>query len=480
MVSSRWRVALLAAVFLGGASSLWAQSGTNPNAAYVYPGGGRRGTTFDVVVGGQHMGPPDARNGLDYEVVIEGSRIQDVAKVFVSGGGIKAEVVSWYRPMNQGESVRIGIQTMAKIEDVEKKEGRKISTEEAHKLLGITAEHLEEQKKYNKRDSDPRRQPNPQLEEELTVRITIAPDAEIGPRELRVLTATGLSNPRWFYVGQWPEVREQEPNDIEPHPSVNVQLPAVINGQVMPGDGDRFAFEAKKGMKLVAHCAAREVIPYIADGVPGWFQAILHLYDDKGVEVAYADSLGFRHDPVLFYEVPKDGTYVIEVHDSIYRGREDFLYRITIGEIPYITGLFPLGGRAGEACTVELQGWNLPVDSIRINPSFDRGRSIYPVVVEKDNIFSNRVGFVVDTLPEIVEREPNDTPETAQGVGNSVVINGRIERPGDVDYFRIEGSGAVLVEVYARRLYSPLDSVVRLINPAGKVVAHNDDYEDRG
>ncbi len=479
MMITRWHLTLVAAILLAGASDLLAQSGTTPNAAYVYPAGGCRGTTFDVVVGGHHMSPPDARKGLDYEIVIEGSRIQDVAKVFISGGGITAEVVSWYRPMNQGESVRIGIQTMAKIEDVEKKEGRKISAAEAHKLLGITEEHLEEQKKYQKRDADPRRQSNPQLEEELTVRITIAPDAEIGGRELRVLTPTGLSNPRWFYVGQWPEVREQEPNDIEPHPSVKVQLPAVINGQVMPGDGDRFAFEAKKGTKLVAHCAARELIPYIADGVPGWFQAILHLYDDQGREVAYADSLGFRHDPVLYYEIPNDGTYVIEVHDSIYRGREDFPYRISIGEIPYITGLFPLGGRAGESCTVEVQGWNLPVNSIRMSPSFDRGRSIHPVVLEKDNIFSNRVGFVVDTLPEILEREPNDTPETAQGVGMSMVINGRIERPGDVDYFKIDGSGAVLVEVFARRLYSPLDSVIRLINPGGKVVAFNDDYEDK-
>ena len=46
----------------------------------------------------------------------------------------------------------------------------------------------------------------------------------------------------------------------------------MINGQIMPGDVDRFSFRARKGMRLVAIGAMRELIPYIADAVPGWFQ----------------------------------------------------------------------------------------------------------------------------------------------------------------------------------------------------------------
>ena len=37
----------------------------------------------------------------------------------------------------------------------------------------------------------------------------------------------------------------------------------------------------------------------------------------------------------------------MEIKDALYRGREDFVYRITIGELPFVTGIFPLGGRAG-------------------------------------------------------------------------------------------------------------------------------------
>ena len=180
------------------------------------------------------------------------------------------------------------------------------------------------------RRADFKRQPNPQIEEELTVRIQINPDAAVGDRELRLLTKTGMSNPLWFYVGQYPEIREKEPNDITPDPSVYVKLPAVINGQVMPGDVDRFAFEAKKGAKLVAHCAARELIPTGRRGarlVPGRAAPLRR----QGQRVA-CRLFGFRHDPVMLFEIPKDGKYVIEVHDSIFRGREDFVYRISIGE----------------------------------------------------------------------------------------------------------------------------------------------------
>ena len=87
--------------------------------------------------------------------------------------------------------------------------------------------------------------------------------------------------------------------------------------------------------------------------MPGWFQAALTLYDSKGREVAYNDDFRFRPDPVLLCQIPADGEYVLEVKDAIYRGREDFVYRITLGELPFVTGIYPLGGQAGRTTTRE-------------------------------------------------------------------------------------------------------------------------------
>jgi hypothetical protein len=79
---------------------------------------------------------------------------------------------------------------------------------------------------------------------------------------------------------------------------------------------------------------------------------------------------------VIYYEVPEDGQYVVEIRDSIYRGREDFVYRITLGELPFVTGVFPLGARAGQEVTVELQGWNLVETQLNVRALLDRNRPV--------------------------------------------------------------------------------------------------------
>ena len=90
--------------------------------------------------------------------------------------------------------------------------------------------------------------------------------------------------------------------------------------------------------------------------------------------------------------------------------------------------------------------------------------------------------FAVDTLPESLEQEPNNAPATAQRVTLPIIVNGRIDAPGDADVFRFEGQagGEIVAEVQARRLNSPLDSVLQLTDAAGKQIAFNDDYEDKG
>jgi len=214
--------------------------------------------------------------------------------------------------------------------------------------------------------------------------------------------------------------------------------------------------------------------------VPGWFQAAVTLRDEAGKELAFAGNFRFHPDPVLHYDIPRDGKYVVEIHDSVFRGREDFIYRMALGELPFVTSIFPLGGKAGEETRVALQGWNIPaaardfkVDSMpgstRID-ELDEGR--WPL---------NRVMFALDSLPECVEQEPNDSPAQAQPVTLPIIVNGRIDRPGDRDVFRFEGQAGqeIVAEVFARRLDSPLDSVLKLTDSDGRQLAFNDDHEDK-
>jgi hypothetical protein len=498
MNRSRFQLILYLAALLAVAASAQAQQRPlTPHIGYVYPAGGRQGATVTVTVGGQALVSPSA--------------------AWVSGQGVQVTVGTYSRPMTNREVILL----RDKLDEAFKKLQNDPQISNARgglrnpmvfmrvaKEAGVSEEQLRALNEFRRRQSDPKRQLNPQLDEQVTLQIKIDPQAAPGNREIRLLTALGLSNPICFRVGKLPEFLESEPNDKAPDTCITEPLPAAVNGQITPGDVDRFAFTARKGTRLVCAAAARQLIPYLADAVPGWFEATLALYNAKGQELAYAAGKGSGAllDPALYYEVPEDGQYIVEIKDALYRGREDFVYRITIGEVPFVTSLFPLGGRAGAAVTVDVNGWNLTERKLTVDTkNMEVGiHQVSAAVAQASRLPADilsallRLPFAVDTLPEGLENEPNDESATplarnvgegsgvratarAQRVNLPIIVNGRIDRPGDVDVFRFEGRAGqeVVAEVYARRLGFPLDSSLELTDASGQV-AFNDDFEDTG
>ena len=332
----------------------------------------------------------------------------------------------------------------------------------------------------------------PALSDSVTLRVTVSPEAEPGDRELRIGSGFGLSNPLRFCIGQLPEFskplariivdRRNSAPDMKPatpKSEMNITLPATINGQIMPGGVDQYRFHARKGQPLVIIANARELVPYLPDAVPGWFQAALTLFDAKGKELAFDDDFRFHPDPVLYYQIPEDGYYSVAIRDSVYRGRQDFVYRVSLGELPFVTSIFPLGGTVGTETTVELKGWNLPITNLTMTV---KTPGVTQTSVRRGELISNHVPFAADELPECLEQEPNDQQANAQRVTLPIIINGRIGKPGETDMFRFVGRAGdqIVAEVYARRLDSPLDSVLRLTDANKVQIAYNDDHEDKG
>lgn len=481
----------------------WAQSNRRqPHIGYLYPAGGQRASVVQVLAGGQFL-----RNPTD---------------VYVSGAGVHAEVIKYMNPprnfnreqrqllkirMKQVRDKRLSelpgkarkrpiplereLQRIApgnpkalKAEDTAKIEEEKLpdhpllydlENKTLRELAHITDVFLTSRRK---------RQFNRQITESVLIKVTIDPHAKPGKRELRIKTAAGLTNPMLFQVGLFPETRELEPNNQKAYadlPGVPKpkppEPPILFNGQIMPGDIDRFRFRAQKGQKLVIETQARSLVPYLADAVPGWFQAAIALYDDKGNELSFADDYRFNPDPVLFYKIPKDAEYELQIRDAIYRGREDFVYRIAVGEQPYITQAFPLGGRAGVKTVASVEGWNLPANRLLLDtrPGDD---PIHQMACDDGKLLSNPVPFAVDTLPECNEVESNNTIKQSQPISLPIIVNGRIDESGDVDVFSFNARSGdkVALEVNARRLNSPLDSLLRLTDASGRILKSNDDY----
>lgn len=436
------------------------QRGNNPRIGYAYPAGGQQGMTFAVELGGQWL--------------------VGVTNAFVSGNGVHATVVGHEGliPPKELNELRDKLAILQARRQVMRGNPRPpiLSNYTGKIELNVADLKLLDDIR-RKLDNFQKRRQIPALSENVILRVHIEPDAAPGQRELRLETANGLSNPLAFHVGQLTEFVEAEGKAAGNKTGLAITLPSIVNGQIMPGEVDRYHFPAKKGDRLTIVANARSLIPYLPDAVPGWFQATLALYDAKGKELSYADDFRFSPDPVLYYEIPADGEYTVEIKDSIYRGRDDFVYRITIGELPFVTSIFPLGCAVGAQATVAVKGWNLPVQTV---PADARGREpgVVPLFVWDKAKFSNFVPFAMDTLPEVLEKEQKDP----QPVTLPVIINGRIDQPGDRDVFRLEGKAGqeIVAEVRARRLNSPLDSMLRVLDAAGNVLAVNDDSDDKG
>jgi hypothetical protein len=451
-----------ALLVLAGGPTVGAQPLNVPRLGYVYPAGGQRGTTVQVKVGGRFL--------------------DGVTAVSVSGRGLHAQVVGVDKPMTPRE-----------LTDLRDKAA------ELQKAAKTPAERQELAAIRMRIGDSLRRNQNPVLSEIVTLSVAIDGGVEPGPRQLRLETALGLSNALAFSIGTVPEFMEKEEKATRSDAELSVTLPAVVNGRIipgdidrvqfplrqpgqyMPGDADRYRFAARKGQELVCVASARDLMPYLADAVPGWFQATLSLADKSGHEVAYVDDYRYQPDPVLHVRIPADGEYVLEIKDALFRGREDFVYRIAIGEFPFITSIFPLGGPAGSKTAVQVSGWNLPAARV----TMDAGGAepgVSSVSVAPGELPANRVPFAIDTLPEALEREPNAAGRDVQRVTLPVIVNGRIQEPGDVDAFAFQGKAGqqVVAEVRARRLGSPLDSSLELTDAAGTRVAFNDDADDKG
>jgi len=315
------------------------------------------------------------------------------------------------------------------------------------------------------------------------IAVTIAKDAELGERDFRVGTPGGVSNRYRFVVDDLPELNETEPN-TEPGQAQRLDsLPVLINGQITEPDRDFFRFKARAGQTLVYALQGRSLLPYIPDAVPGWLDGCLTIHDPAGTELATIDDYLLNPDPVLIFPVPRDGEYVLEVRDILYRGRNTFVYRLKIGAIPHLAYLFPLGGQRKTETLVELHGVNLPVSTLKL-ADVDSGGSLRAIGIGRDRPgsgpSSNTLPFALGPNPETRESEPNDTLATANKILAPSAVNGRIDRDGDNDYFRFAAqAGQVLaIETQARRLGSPVDTMLYLLNASGQELARNDETVD--
>lgn len=165
---------------------------------------------------------------------------------------------------------------------------------------------------------------------------------------------------------------------------------------------------------------------------------------------------------------------------------------------PTLTDLFPPGAARGQTVAVTAGGtfdhwparaW-IDGRGVEIRAEKEKGKlsvSVAPdappgvrwVRIHDEDGASSLRPFVIGTLPEVVEVEPNDEPRAPQRLGLcSATVNGRLARAGDVNGFAVNltrGQTLVADIEAARHLGSPMDAVLQVASSDGFVLAQNDD-----
>jgi hypothetical protein len=304
--------------------------------------------------------------------------------------------------------------------------------------------------------------------------VTIAKDAPLGPHSLRIFNADGASPPRLFVVGRHPEIIEKEPNDDMKSAQVVKELPAVVNGALdKPGDVDFYALDVEAGKWLVAELRCRRL------GSP--CDPALRLVDDKGVVVAFNhDTFGL--DPLVAYQATKGGRFYIQVvgfpfppgSDIKFAGAKSIVYRLNVTTDAYARLTFPACVPRDRVSTVSVLGWNFCQGAPFCGESLMQADTTHLSREDQEIAFGKDVSDGVASLPLVNlagarENEPNDTPDHAQTVEVPGAIDGRMDKPGDVDCFAFDAKAGkrYTLRLLANSLNSPVDPMLVLTDPSG-------------
>ncbi|BDS07875.1 serine protease [Oceaniferula spumae] len=301
--------------------------------------------------------------------------------------------------------------------------------------------------------------------------LTIAADAALGEYPLRLRCKGGVTYMRTFLVGQFPSVAEVESNNEFEKPQI-VPWNSTVEGVAGLEDVDYFRVSAKKGQRISV-----EVEGMRLGGV--FFDPYVAILDSRRFELATSDDTPLlRQDSYASVVAPADGDYTVLVRESSYEGNDNCRYRLHIGGFTRPAAVYPPAAAPGQETVFKMIGDPAGDYEVKATVSGAEGDH-YPLYVTRDGQSAPSPNPVlVSALPFANEKEPNNAgKEAGETLAAPCAFHGIIGKKDDVDWFRFSAKKGqnLRIQVLARSLRSPLDSVLILRDDKGKQIARNDD-----
>ena len=305
---------------------------------------------------------------------------------------------------------------------------------------------------------------------ERKFKVRVAANVPSGVYEVSFAGALGLSNSRLFAVGTLNETRS-------PSGNTSIKTPAalgddsVVNGVSVTRLSSWFQVGAKKGQRLLLRVSAK--------ALDSRMSPVMLLRSGAGERLARANA-----DGLIDFTAPANGNYLIQVHDTIFRGGTEYFFRLENSSGPHVDFVSPPIVPSFSESEITLFGRNLPgskpagfkaVDgqsleqlSVKISELTQTGQPggvvLPPAAIVLDGgVFrlpGNRVAsnpFFVGLRPGnplTMEQGGNDTADHAQIIPAPGLVAGSFYPARDVDYFRfpIKKNEVYWLEVFSQRL----------------------------
>ena len=317
--------------------------------------------------------------------------------------------------------------------------------------------------------------------QKATALIEVDSHAQIGAHRFRLVSPRGVSNALTFQVFSVPIVADTSVPHNTPEQAQSVRLSGVINGRInKSGELNYYVFEARKGEKVRFELEGGGQVLEVFERNGSWFdpERIEQLEPEKAPPCG--PSFSDCHSvPSWIYQFARRDTYLARV-----RGEPDSSYQLRM--IPVAETPSALPSQYTLRAASANSGWRerdftRKLSTDRLQVLWSRTLATAPLDLEAagggpNTSRSETSAAMSDPLSVVAEREPNETPDKALEIPVPVILEGAIDRPGDVDSFKfkVKPGDRLAFEIETPVVTSPyFNPLVRVLDAQGQEVMTN-------
>jgi len=305
---------------------------------------------------------------------------------------------------------------------------------------------------------------------EVSFRLNVPAETPPGIYAARAATDRGISPLKMLLVDDLP-VALRQPGNTAPSTPQMVSIPAAVDGAIEPLARHYYKFHVEAGQRLAIEVFARRI--------GSLMDPTLRLLNADGREITYSDDLpGLSEDGAIDHTFAKAGDCLVEVGENLNQGGNDYSYRLRIGDFPVAVVPLPLAAKRGEIALFQFaDNSGSDIEPLQIKMPIDPQLRAWNVPVRfHAGATRSFASVMLSDHKQFIETEPNNDAKAANRVEFGTDLNGRLQKPGDVDRFVIAAKAgqSLRFKSITHRLGSPADVVLRLTNSAGGQIGYAD------